>query len=227
MHRRGPSAPSPLCTRVVVPSEPDVLVTHLAIERATNYDLIGCPVVQDSLVKLQAPRHGHVECVSRVLLHGSQPERQAAGVTRLGPDGVFLYFNLTLSSHSDCGFFRASVRLAHSLLEHLKLTQWSVDEMVVPYLQEDHQSTSCLSALFHACGHLEKVCSSPLCASDVQCSQEFYIPDQHIRDLNCCAAKSWLLCLISPTPCSFHHCTHQGPLIKRTHMIFYFILFLI
>jgi len=40
-----------------------------------------------------------------------------------------------------------------------------VDEFDVLYVQEDHQSTSCLSALFHACGHLEKVCSSPLRAS--------------------------------------------------------------
>jgi len=166
MHRRYPSAASSLCTRAVVPSEPDVLVTHLAIERASDYDLIGRPVVHDGLVQLQAPRHGHVECVSRALLHGSRPERQAAGATRLGPDGVFLYFDLALSSHSDCGFFRACVRLARSLLEHLTLTRWSVDEVVVPYVQEDHQSTSRLSALFHACGHLEKVCSSPLCASD-------------------------------------------------------------
>jgi len=151
-------------------------------------------------------RSGHVECISRFLLHGSRPERRAAGVTRLGPDGVFLYFDLALSSY--CGSFRASVRLARSLLEHLKLTRWSFNELVVLYVQEDHQSTSCLSALFHACGHLEKVCSSALCASDVQYSQESSTPGQHIHDLNYCAAKSWLLCLISPTPCSFHHCTH-------------------
>jgi len=155
-------------------------------------------------------------------LYGSRPERRAAGVTRLGPDGEFLYFELALSSH--CGFFTASVHLARSLLEHLKHTRWSVDELVVPYVQEDHQSTSCLSALFHTCGHLKKVCSSPLCASDVQYSQEFDIPGQHIRDLNCCAAKSWLLCLISPTPCSVHHCTHQGPPIERTHKLFVVII---
>jgi len=105
----------PLCTRAVAASEPDVLVTHLAIECAVDYDLIGRPVVHDSLA-LQAPRHGQVECVSRVLLHGSQPEPRATGVTRLGPDSVFLYFDLALSSH--CGFFRASVCLARSLLEH-------------------------------------------------------------------------------------------------------------
>jgi len=115
MHRREPSAASPLCTRAVAASEPDVLVTLLAIECASD-DLIGLPVVHDGLVRLQAPRHGHVECVSRVLLHGSQPEPPATGVTRLGPDGVFLYFDLALSSH--CGFFRASVFLQHSLLEH-------------------------------------------------------------------------------------------------------------
>ena len=46
-----------------------------------------------------------------------------------GPDGLFLYFDLALSSH--CGFFRASVRLARSLLEHPQLTRRSVDELVV------------------------------------------------------------------------------------------------
>jgi len=81
-----PSAASPLCTRAVAASEPDVLVIHLAIERAGDYDLIDRPVVQDGLVRLQAPRHGHVECVSHVLLHGSRPERRADGVTRLGID---------------------------------------------------------------------------------------------------------------------------------------------
>ena len=78
-------AASTLCTRAVGASEPDIIVTHLAIEPADNYDLIGRPVVQDHLVRLQGPCHCHVECVSRVLLHGSQPERRAAGVTRLGP----------------------------------------------------------------------------------------------------------------------------------------------
>jgi len=107
IHRREPSAASPLCTRAPVASEPDVLVTHLAIGRAGDYDLIGRPVVHDGLVRLQAPRHGHVECVSCVLLHGSQPEPRATGVTRLGPDSIFLYFDLALSSH--CSFFRASV----------------------------------------------------------------------------------------------------------------------
>jgi len=131
MHRREPSAASPLCTRAVAASEPDVLLTRLAIERAGDYDLIGRPVVHDGLARLQAPRHSHVERVSRVLLHGARPERRAAGVTRLGPDGVFLYFDLALSSH--CGFFRASVRLARSLLELPKLTRWSVDELVVLY----------------------------------------------------------------------------------------------
>jgi len=116
MYWREPSAASPLCTRAVAASKPDVLVTHLAIERAGDYDLIGRPVVHDGLALLQAPRHGHVERVSRVLLHGARPERRA--VTRLG---VLLYYDLVLSSH--CGFFRSSVRLARSLVEHPKLTR--------------------------------------------------------------------------------------------------------
>ena len=44
---------------------------------------------------------------------------------------VFLYFDLSLSSHS--GFFRASVRLVRSLVEHPKRTRWSVNELVVLY----------------------------------------------------------------------------------------------
>ena len=180
--------------------------------RSCDYNLISSPVVHDGLVQSRLPFTAMLSVyLAFSYTSGSRPERRAAGVTRMGPNDVLLYFDLALLSH--CSFFRVSVRLARSLLEHPKLTRWSFDELVVLYVQEDNQSTSCLSALFHACGHLEKVCSLPLCASDVQYSQEFYTPGRHIRDLNCCAAKYWLLCLISPTPCSFHHCTHQGPLI--------------
>jgi len=115
------------------------LESYSVIEHAGDYNLIDRPVVHDGLVRLQAPRHNHVEGVSHVLLHGSRPERQPAGVTRVGPDGVLLYFDLALSSHCDCGFFRASVRLARSLLEHPKLTRQWFNELVVPYVQEDHQ----------------------------------------------------------------------------------------
>jgi len=50
--------------------------------------------MHNGLARLQAPHHGHVECVSRDLLHGARPERWPAGVTRLGPD---VYFDLALS----------------------------------------------------------------------------------------------------------------------------------
>ena len=43
MYRREPSAASPICTRAVDASEPDVLVTHLAIERAGNYTSSAVP----------------------------------------------------------------------------------------------------------------------------------------------------------------------------------------
>ena len=123
MHRRQPSAALPLYTRAVTSPEPDVLVAHLAIRRAGDYDLIGRPVVHDGLARFLSSRHDRVQCVPHVLSHDARPERRAVGVTRLGPDGIFLYFDLALSSHRDCGFFRASVRLARSLLEHPKLTQ--------------------------------------------------------------------------------------------------------
>ena len=74
MHRREPSATSPLCTRVVAASEPDVLVTHLAIERASGYDLIGRPVVHDSLGWLQAPHHSHVYPAFPCMVLGLNPE---------------------------------------------------------------------------------------------------------------------------------------------------------
>jgi len=52
MHRWDPSAASPVCTRAVAALELDVLVTHLAIEHAGDYDLIGRPVVHEGLVRL-------------------------------------------------------------------------------------------------------------------------------------------------------------------------------
>jgi len=81
MHRQEQSAASPLCTRAVGASELDILVTHLAIDGASDYNLIGRLVVHDGLVRFQTPHHGHVECVSRVLLHGSWPERRVVVVT--------------------------------------------------------------------------------------------------------------------------------------------------
>ena len=112
-----------LSTRAVTAPESDVLVTHLAIRRAGDDDLICRPVVHDDLARFLVSRHDRVQRVPHVLSHEARPERRAVGVTRLGPDGIFLYFDLALSSHCDCGFFRPSVRLARSLLEHLKLTQ--------------------------------------------------------------------------------------------------------
>jgi len=129
MHRRQPSAALPLSTRAVTAPEPDVLVTHLAIRRAGDYDLIGRPMVHDGLTRFLVSCHDHVQRVPHVLSHDARPEHRAIGFTRLGPDGGFLYFDVALSSH--CGFFRASVRLARLLLEHPQLTRWSVDELVV------------------------------------------------------------------------------------------------
>jgi len=123
MRRRQPSSALPLSTRAVTSPYPDVLVTHLAIRHAGDYDLIGRPVVYYGLARFLVSRHDRVQRVPHVLFHDARPERRTVGVTRLGPDDIFLYFDLALSSHRDCSFFRASVRLARSLLEHPKLTQ--------------------------------------------------------------------------------------------------------
>ena len=111
MYRRQLSAALPLSTRAVAASEPDVLVIHLAIPSAGDYESAG-------------PWCMTAWCMSHVLSHEARPERRAVGVTRLGPTGIFMYVDHALSSH--CGFFRASVRLARSLLEHPQLTRWSL-----------------------------------------------------------------------------------------------------
>jgi len=115
--------------RAVAASEPDVLVTHLAIPRAGDYDRNDRSVVYDGLERFHTSRHVQSQCMSHVLLREVRPERRTVGVTRLGPNGIFMCFDLVLSIY--CGFFRASARLTRSLLEHPQLTRWSVDELVV------------------------------------------------------------------------------------------------
>jgi len=101
----------------------------ISLFRAPATTTVGRPVVYDGLERFHASRHDQVQCMPHVLSHEARPERRTVGVTRLGPNDIFMYFDLALSSHY--GFFRASVRLARSLLEHLQLTRWSVDELVV------------------------------------------------------------------------------------------------
>jgi len=66
--------------------------------------------------------------MTHVLSHEIRPERHVVGVNRLDPNGIFMYFDLALSTH--CGFFRASVRLVR-FVGYPQLTRWSVDELVV------------------------------------------------------------------------------------------------
>ena len=82
-----------LSTREVTAPEHDFLVTHLAIRCAGDYNLIGRPVVHDGLARFLVSRHDCVQRVPHVLSHNAQPERRAVGVTRLGPNGGFLYFD--------------------------------------------------------------------------------------------------------------------------------------
>ena len=88
MYRWQSSTALPLSTHAVTASEPDVLVTHLAIPRAGDYDRIGRPVVHDGLERFHASRHGQAQCMPHVLSHEARPERRAVGVT----NGIFMYF---------------------------------------------------------------------------------------------------------------------------------------
>ena len=125
MYRLQPSAALPLSTRAVVASEPDVLVTRLAIRHAGSRTTTAsagpwCMTAWSCMLPVMAEPSA-CPTFSRMKLGRS-------AVLLVSP-GWALYFDLALSSHR--GFFRASVRLARSLLEHPQLTRWSVDELVV------------------------------------------------------------------------------------------------
>ena len=100
-----------------------------------DYNKIRRPSLQDGVRRLTrfSPRDDHVQLPSStsVAIQHPRQDRRASGVTRLGPDGCFLYFDVVLSS--SCGFFRATVRLARAAMEQSGLTRWSVDELAVLY----------------------------------------------------------------------------------------------
>jgi len=97
-----------------------------------DYDKIGRPSLQDGVgLTFFSSRHDPVQLSSStsVAIQLSRPDRRAAGVTRLGPDGCFLYFDVVLSISG--GFFRATVRLARTVMEQSGLTRWNVAELAV------------------------------------------------------------------------------------------------
>jgi len=113
--------------------QPEVLFTYPS--PMGDYDKIRRPSLQDGVGRLTrfSPRDDTVQLPSStsVAIQLPRPDQQAAGVTRLDPDGCFLYFDVALSS--SCGFFRATVRLARTTNEQSGLTCWSVDELAVLY----------------------------------------------------------------------------------------------
>jgi len=98
-----------------------------------NYDKIGRPSLQDGVGRLTrfSPRDDPVQLPSSTSVAIQLPllDRRAAGVTRLGPDGYFLYFDVVLSISG--GVFRATVRLARTAMEQCGLTRWNVAELAV------------------------------------------------------------------------------------------------
>jgi len=114
-------------------AQSEVLFTYPT--RTGDYDKIGRPLLQDGVGRLIrfSPPGDQVQSPSSVpeATQRPRPDRRAAGVTRLGPDGAFLYFDVALPSR--CGFFRATVRLARTAMEQRGLSRWSVDELAVLY----------------------------------------------------------------------------------------------
>jgi len=119
--------------RPMLAAQSQILFTYPT--RTGDYDKIGRPLLQDGVGRhiRFSPRDDTVQLPSStsVTIQLPRPDHQAAGVTRLGPDGCFLYFDVALSSSS--GFFRATVRLARTAMEQSGLTRWSVDELAVLY----------------------------------------------------------------------------------------------
>ena len=110
-------------------AQSEVLFTYPT--RTGDYDKIGRPFLQDGVGRLIrfSPPGDQVQLPSSVPEATQRPDRRAAGVTRLGPDGAFLYFDVALPSC--CGFFRATVRLARTAMEQRGISRWSVDELAV------------------------------------------------------------------------------------------------
>jgi len=75
--------------RAMLAAQPEVLFTYPT--PTGDYDKIGRPSLQDGVGRLArfSPRDDHGKVVS-VSIQRPQPDRLAAGVTRLGRDGCFL-----------------------------------------------------------------------------------------------------------------------------------------
>jgi len=84
-----------------------------------DYDKIGRSSLQDGVGRLTGfspwDDHAHLASSTSVVIQHPRPNRRASGVSRLGPDGYFLYFDDVLSS--GCGVFRVTVRLARTAME--------------------------------------------------------------------------------------------------------------
>ena len=117
----------------MVTEQPEVFFTYPSL--MGDYDKIGRPSLQDGVGRLTcfSPRDDRVPLSSStsVAIQLPRPDHRAAGVTRLGPDGCFLYFDVVLSISG--GVFRGTVRLARTTMEQSGLTRLKVVELAVHY----------------------------------------------------------------------------------------------
>ena len=99
-------------------AQPEVLFTYPSL-MGGDYDKIRQPSLQDGVRRLTcfSPRDDHAHLVSNtsVAIQYPRPDRRASGVTKLGPDKCFLYFDVVLSSRY--GVFSVIVRLTRTAME--------------------------------------------------------------------------------------------------------------
>ena len=119
--------------RAMLTEQPEVLFTYPSL--MGYYNKIGWPSLLDGVGRLTrfSPRDDPVQLPSRtsVAIQLPRQDLQAAGITRLGPDGCFLPSDVALSIN--CGVFRGTVRLARTSMEQSGLTRWNVAELAVLY----------------------------------------------------------------------------------------------
>ena len=84
-------------------------VQQLCLPRTGVHAVLGRPVVNDGLARFARLPHKRLRSVV------SRPQRAVEGVTLLGPHANALYFAVAVVSQ--CGLFRAWVRLSLSVME--------------------------------------------------------------------------------------------------------------
>jgi len=110
----------------------DMLPVLLLLGPASaNCDVFGRPHVHNSAGRLGVLVIDYHHTL-RSRSPTTRPDPPVLGVTALGQDAEFLYFNVVLVGF--CGQFRATVRLCRSLLTDTCFAHWSMYELTVMHI---------------------------------------------------------------------------------------------